>query len=405
MRKTVAVAKMMFRITAMNKAFVIITLIGPFLIGAVAVLPGLLTASGAGMPDQTEVGIVSTMEDFPRQLEAELQGSPVVLREFNSVEEARAAAESRDIAGYLKATAPPHETGSYSYFSRTGTDITSAEALEQALGSLASRARLQEMGVDPAVLSALRNTPDLQMMKIGGSSGSSGYMSVMFTAIGFVMLLYMTVLLYGQMIGRSVVQEKTNKTVEIMLSSVRPAELMYGKIFGIGIAGLLQYAVWFLLAALVLTFLSSLGINTPELISARLFGTLLLYFLPAFLLYAAAFAAMGAASEDEQHLGQLSTPLILFLVLPLVLIGALVMNPGSVIAQILSYFPFTAPIVMFIRVMVETPPFWQQLLSYLIVLITIALTAGFGGKIFRIGILLTGKRPSIGEVLRWMKSA
>jgi ABC-2 type transport system permease protein len=207
------------------------------------------------------------------------------------------------------------------------------------------------------------------------------------------------------MIGRSVVQEKTNKTVEIMLSSVRPAELMYGKIFGIGIAGLLQYAVWFLLAALVLTFLSSLGINTPELISARLFGTLLLYFLPAFLLYAAAFAAMGAASEDEQHLGQLSTPLILFLVLPLVLIGALVMNPGSVIAQILSYFPFTAPIVMFIRVMVETPPFWQQLLSYLIVLITIALTAGFGGKIFRIGILLTGKRPSIGEVLRWMKSA
>jgi ABC-2 type transport system permease protein len=81
------------------------------------------------------------------------------------------------------------------------------------------------------------------------------------------------------------------------------------------------------------------------------------------------------------------------------------MNPGSVIAQILSYFPFTAPIVMFIRVMVETPPFWQQLLSYLIVLITIALTAGFGGKIFRIGILLTGKRPSIGEVLRWMKSA
>jgi ABC-2 type transport system permease protein len=396
---------MMFRITAMNKAFVIITLIGPFLIGAVAVLPGLLTASGAGMPERIEVGLVSSVPELGEELDRELQGSPVVLREFASSEAARSAALEERISGYLLADTPPEEAQQYTYHSRTGTDVTAAEALERALGAVASRVKLRELGVDPAVLQVMKQTPNLAMRKIGDTRGSSGFMAVMFASIGFVMLLYMTVLLYGQMIGRSVVQEKTNKTVEIMLSSIRPWQLMYGKIFGIGIAGLLQYAVWFTLAGGVLTLLGALGIDTPELIAPALFATLLIYFLAAFLLYAAAFAAIGAASEDEQHLGQLSTPFILFLVLPLVLIGALVMNPGSLIATVLSYFPFTAPIVMFIRTMVESPQLWEQLLSYGIVLASIALTAWVGGKVFRVGILLTGKRPSLGEIVSWMRRA
>jgi ABC-2 type transport system permease protein len=398
-----AVAKMMFRITAMNKAFVIITLIGPFLIGGVAVLPGLLTASGAGTPDRIEVGMVSSVPGFSGTLSGELERSPVVIRQYDSRAAADEAVREKEISGYLLASAPPGESESYTYYSRTGTDVTAAEALEQALGTIATREKLEELGVDPAVLEILNDTPQVAMKKLGGEEESTGFMMVMFTSIGFVMLLYMTVLLYGQMIGRSVVQEKTNKTVEIMLSSVRPWQLMYGKIFGIGLAGLLQYAVWFSLAAAVLTVLGSLGVNTPELISSRLFGILLLYFLPAYLLYAASFAAIGAASEDEQHLGQLSTPFIIFLVIPLVLIGTLVMNPGSLISQILSYFPMTAPIVMFIRVLVETPAIWEILLSYVIVLATIVLIAGVGGKIFRIGILLTGKRPSMREVLGWMK--
>ncbi len=405
MRKMYAVAKMMFRITAMNKAFVIITLVGPFLIGAVAVLPGLLTASGAGMPDRIEVGMVSDLPELPEQLSRELENSPVVVQEFDSLQEARTAAEEKKIAGFIEVTTPPKETQRYTYFSRTGTDVTATEALEKALGTLSSRERLKERGVDPEVMSIIDETPELAMQKIGEQENSSGVMTLMFTSIGFVMLLYMTVLLYGQMIGRSVVQEKTNKTVEIMLSSVRPWQLMYGKIAGIGFAGLLQYAVWFLLAGLLLTLLAAFGINTPELIAPRLFATLLIYFIPAFLLYAAAFAAIGAASEDEQHLGQLSGPLILFLIIPLLLLSPIVMNPGSLIAVILSFFPFTAPVVMFIRVMVETPGVLELLLSYMIVLATIGLIAGLGGKVFRIGILLTGKRPSISEVLSWLRRA
>ena len=368
-------------------------------------LPGLLTASGAGMPERIEVGVVSDLPELSGQLSRELENSPVVLREFDSLQSAQAAAEEKKISGYIKVAVPPQEATRYTYFSRTGTDVTAAEALEKALGTLSSRQRLEERGVDPEVMSIMEATPELAMQKIGKRDESSGVMTVMFTSIGFVMLLYMTVLLYGQMIGRSVVQEKTNKTVEIMLSSVRPWQLMYGKIAGIGFAGLLQYAVWFLLAGLLLTLLAAFGINTPELIDPRLFATLLIYFIPAFLLYAAAFAAIGAASEDEQHLGQLSGPLILFLIIPLLLLSPIVMNPGSLIALVLSYFPFTAPVVMFIRVMVETPGIVELFLSYTIVLATIGLVAGLGGKVFRIGILLTGKRPSIGEVLSWLRRA
>jgi len=223
------------------------------------------------------------------------------------------------------------------------------------------------------------------------------------TVLVFVMLIYMTVLLYGQMIGRSVVTEKTSKTVEIMLSSVKSQDLMFGKILGLGLAGLLQYAVWVSMAFLLTRFVGPLlGLSLPAGISTGNLIWLVVFFILAFFLYSSAYAALGAASEDEQHLGQMAWPLIMFLIVPLVMINTLVTTPDSTLVVILSLFPLTSPIVMLARVLVSSPPVWQLVLCVALLVAAVAGTAVLAAKIFRVGILMTGKRPKLKEVLRWV---
>ena len=141
----------------------------------------------------------------------------------------------------------------------------------------------------------------------------------------------------------------------------------------------------------------------PSSFSPSILLLLFLFFLGAFSLYASLYAALGAAAEDEQNLGQLSWPLIIFLVIPMVMISTLVMNPRSFFTLFLSYFPLTSPMVMFIRVMVDMPSIWELLLCFAILLAAIISAVWFSAKIFRVGILLTGKKHSLKEILRWVR--
>ena len=217
------------------------------------------------------------------------------------------------------------------------------------------------------------------------------------------MLLYMTVLLYGQLIGRSVVMEKTSKTVEIMLSSVTARDLMFGKILGLGLAGLLQYGVWVSMAMILTKLVGPLfNLAVPPGLSAGNLFWLVLFFILAFFLYASAYAALGAASEDEHNLGQIAWPLLMFLVIPLVMIGTLVTSPDSSLSVFFSLFPMTSPIVMLVRILVSPPPSWQIILCVALLLVSVAGMALLAAKIFRVGILMTGKRAKLKEILRWI---
>ncbi|MFZ3110174.1 MAG: ABC transporter permease, partial [Rectinemataceae bacterium] len=189
------------------------------------------------------------------------------------------------------------------------------------------------------------------------------------------MMIYMTVLLYGQMIGRSVVTEKTSKTVEIMLSSVTSRDLMFGKILGLGLAGLLQYAIWVAMSLLLTLVVGPVfNMSMPVGLTMENMGWLVLFFVLAFFLYSSAYAAMGAASEDEQHLGQMAWPLLIFLMVPLVMISTLVSDP----------------------------PVWQLVLCLAILSASVVGMAFLAAKIFCVGILMTGKRAALKEVLRWV---
>ncbi len=391
--------------TAANKAFVIITIVGPFLILALAVLPGLFTMNTAIQPG-TVIAVAGADRSFFDQAREAAAKANLILVRTDDLAAARKGVLDGPLSGLLIVPKDYLAAKSLSYFSKTGTDLVVSQTLSGVIGSTIVGERLVRAGIDPAAVKDLSSAPALspEQLKPGGGSASQDFSLIIFTAIGFIMLLYMTVLLYGQMIGRSVVSEKTSKTVEIMLSSVRPTELLFGKILGKGLAGILQYAIWVSVALLLIRVVGpAFHLAIPPGLSAANLLYLVLFFVLAFFLYSSAYAALGAGAEDEQHLGQLAWPLVVFLVLPLVMIAPLVMSPDSPLSLFCSLFPLTSPIVMLIRLLVAPPPAWQLLLCVAILLVSIAATIVLAARIFRAGILMTGKRSRLREILRWAR--
>lgn len=405
MSKLFEVARQEFRFTAANKGFVVITIIGPFLILAIAVLPGLFAATGASDVSDKTVGVHTAEDEVYASLSQAVSERGMDLVRVESDARGKQLVMDGELDGLLLVPSDYLSRSSYQYFSETGTDFGVMQALESTLGQMVVTRRLQDAGLEASRISALTQQPRIEGRKLSeAGEEQQDFFTVMMVALGFVMMLYMTIIFYGQIIGRSVLQEKTSKTVEIMLSSIRPIDMMVGKILGKGAAGLLQYAVWITIAAILVQIVGPrFDLAIPESLNFANMGYLVLFFVLAFFLYATVYAALGAGSEDEQHLNQLAVPMIFFLVLPMVFVSAIVMNPNATFSYVLSYVPFTAPIVMLTRVLIATPPAWEILACIAVMLATIAALAVVGARIFRVGILMTGKRFGIGEIVKWVR--
>ena len=405
MKKTLIIARFNFKNTVESKIFIIMTLIGPLLILALAIIPGLLAQKTMVVREQTPIGLVGFSPELMVKIE-EGSGNVFLFTFFSSEEEARRAVTAEEVNGFIL---EKNGGENFFYVSRTATDIVTYETLKSIINRVIIGGRLESAGMDPAYIKELSRDPGWVQQKISSSGGgeepSGGFTDYLYTVIGFVMLLYMTTLLYGQMIGRSVVMEKTSKTVEVMLSSVRPGELLFGKILGLGLAGLVQYIFWISLSLFFILIIGpAFNLVLPASINPANLGFLFLFFVLAFLFYSSLYAAIGAASEDEQHLGQLSWPIIIFLMIPMLLIASLVSTPGGGLTRFLSFFPMTAPTVMLIRVLVQMPPLWELGLFLLIMTLSILGAVIGSGKIFRMGILLSGKKLSLGEVIKLLRA-
>ncbi|MBN1241264.1 MAG: ABC transporter permease [Spirochaetales bacterium] len=407
MRKLALIVRHEFRMAAANKAFVILTILGPFLILAVTVLPTFVANNPAAMSGGRPVAVSSAVPGAAEALAAAYGGMGVEVSVTDDPQAAKAAVLDGSAAGYVVVEAGWPDSGRALFYSKTGVDATMYASTQAVLAAFARELRIGASGIDPELVRGILADAPFEVLKIGpeGSEESKtqdDFMEALFVSLSFVMVLYMTVLLYGQMIGASVVREKTSKTVEVMLSSVTSRELMFGKILGLGLAGLLQYGVWISVAlALVKLAGPAFDLAVPASISPENLGWLLAFFLLAFFLYSSAYAALGAASEDEHHLGQLAWPLLLFLIVPLVMVSSFIMSPDSGLSTALSIFPMTAPLVMLIRVLVSDPPAWQLAASISLLLASVAGMALLASKIFRTGILMTGKRAKLGEIVRW----
>jgi len=403
MNRTLILAKFHFKATAMTKTFLVVTLIGPLLIIGLAVVPSLLTEKMFTMDSGAVIGLIGGEDSFRDEIIAASSGA-LTLHSYDDETAVRSALDNEDIGGYLHI---PSNDSPYRYYSPSGTDIVAFETIKGIVGQLVVTKRMAAKGWDPVEVNEMTRPPRFEALKMEEDledASEQDFGSLIYTAIGFIMLLYMTVLLYGQMIGRSVVTEKSSKTVELMLSSVKPWELMFGKILGIGLAGIIQYLFWIGVSAiLILVVGPQFELSLPSALNLGNLFYLLLFFILAFFIYASLYAALGAASEDEQNMGQLAWPLLIFLIVPMVMIAALVASPDGALTKGLSLFPLTAPLVMFVRILVKFPPLWELLLSIGLMVLTIIGVIWGGGKIFRFGILMTGKKGSLKDVMSLLR--
>jgi ABC-2 type transport system permease protein len=319
----------------------------------------------------------------------------------------------KELFGYLVAGPDIEAEGNFKLYVKNVGSIQVTENIERALrrAVISLRAENMKLALDPASLKALLapvSMDSFQVMAVGKAKKSNFLVSY-FGTFGFVMILFMSMLLYGIAVMRGILEEKSNRIMEVLLGSLTPNELMTGKILGIALVGLTQLAVYTLTAGALRIFLMTRTVSEDIAGMADIFSMskmvyFVLFFLLGYFMYTGMFAAVGAVCNSEQEAQNLQAPVQYMLMIPMIATFFFVNNPDSKIAVIASLIPVFTPMVMFMRISLLTPPFWQIALSIVLTLITIYFIFRGVAKIFRIGILMYGKRPTIPEILRWARS-
>jgi ABC-2 type transport system permease protein len=410
--KTLVILKHEFKKIAATKTFVVTTILGPFLLAAMMFLPALTSVDSTDRSGEAiNMGMyVSNPDNAYVKANADALQAVFAQMGWNmhvdtNLEPIHQKAMNGDLEGYVSI-----ESDKVSYYSENTGDIYVTSVIENVVSEIQIAQRLTERGLDVQEVKSLMTPYKLPIFKISAESGEAkesdgmtDYLVALLVPMCFAMMIYMSVLLYGQMIGRSVVTEKTSKIVDVLLSSVKPSQLMIGKIFGVGLAGLLQYGIWILFAAVGLQ-IAVIGFDfvIPVQLSIINFVYLGIFFILGYLLFASCYAAMGSASEDEQHMAQLSTPFILFLIAPIILMTGMIQNPNSLMSTVFSLFPLTSPMSMLAIATTGQAPLWKILLSIGLLIAAIILVIHLASKIFKTGILMTGKNFKFKEILRWL---
>jgi ABC-2 type transport system permease protein len=315
---------------------------------------------------------------------------------------------AKKINGYLVLDPEGLENEQTDYYSTTVSDFIAQTQLQSAINRVWMRQKMEARGL-PADLSAdLEKRVELRAFKVTQKGEAEEKGAGILAALVFLILMYSTFFMYGYQVMRGVIEEKSSRIVEIVVASVRPTELMLGKIVGIGLVGLTQYFVWSLVAMnlslpAMAAFISGGGDLGVPRIPLSMLGYFMLFFMLGYFLYASIYTTIAAPFNTDQEAQQLAMiPMMLilggFLVYP-----AVMNNPSGGVALFFSLFPFTASLAMFMRTAVSEPPAWQILLSIVLLLGTTAALTWFAGRVYRVGILMYGKKPTIPEILRWVR--
>ena len=322
------------------------------------------------------------------------------------------------------------------FFSEESPSISVISSLERKLEKKFNELQLLENGLDISVIEGARKDIDISQESFDGKK-SSKIDNIIKLAFGGAAgyLLFMFIIIYGNMIMRSVIEEKTSRIIEVIISSVKPTQLMMGKIIGTSLAGITQFIIWVILGASLMIIVSLIfgidlsSISTPqqEIINtamsngsaqkvaesiftgignlplANLVIAFLFFFVGGYLLYSSLYAAIGAAVDNETDTQQFMLPILMPLILAVYVgIFTVIEDPHGTISTVFSFIPLTSPVVMLMRIPFGVP-IWQQILSLLLLISTFTFTVWLGSKIYRVGILMYGKKPSYKELFKWLK--
>ena len=410
-----------------TKAFWITTLVVPVLIFAFAILPSLLVTSTGGRYTIAVVsanrGLVADIQRLLAARETEDTGLvgkvDVTLRQVEPSPDAaaqRTELKRQVIAKRIHAVVllPPSvtEDGVAEYVSTNVSALRLMSRLERAVGEAVMHQRLENAGFAAGKVDAITRPVDLRAVRIAedlsesqkGATERSFLLSYCLT-----FLLYMTMMFYGYYVMRGVLEEKSSRVVEVIVANIRPTELMFGKIFGIAAVGLTQYAIWVMVLlnlALVGSFFGSAVTEGPAAyVSPTLLIFFVVFFVLGYLLYSAFYAAVGAAFNTDEEAQQMQTVVSLVLGTSFVLMFPVMANPDSPVSVALSLVPVFAPILFFLRMTIQTPPVWQIVLCLALLSGSVLAVARFAAAVYRVGILMYGRKPTFREILQWARTA
>jgi len=416
-----------YRTRVRAKWFIISTLLAPLgvaLLIAVPVIAAILAGDGTegkiALVDRT--GLIAPAVVASDTARFELAGA-------RTEQNLAAAVQDESIQAYVVISDNVLDSGTVTMYSRGGSGIAFSSSIESAIEPVVTRARLAQRGTDTSVIDlvdqgvrviGLKQTDEGVKADASEASAMIGYIS------GFV--IYMLIFLYGSMVMRGVVEEKANRIIEVIASSARPFEIMMGKVVGIGLVGLTQLTAWFVLGSIVtsvagIALSSSLpapdpmnpmmqggglsavlaqeGIALPEIqvVSILMF---IFNFFAGYFLYASLFAAVGSAVDQEADANSLTFPITLPIGITMLFIGNVIAAPNGTLATVLSMIPLFSPILMTVRVAATDVPWWQLLGSMVLSVGGFFGAIWLASRIYRIGILSYGKKPSFKEIARWI---
>jgi ABC-2 type transport system permease protein len=425
------VAKNEFVKRVRSRWFVLTTLLGPLALIAFFAVIGFVSVKAMESGERT-VLVIDGTGVLADSLVARSSADLTFRRASVPADSVRQTVLRGDADGYIDIPASVVDgEGAVTYYSMEGgIGGVFQNRLEWVVERVVADHRLAEQQVSRAVREIFESRTDFRSVKLskeGEEVGDAGAYAV----IGFIMgfLIYIAMLVYGSVVMQGVIEEKLSRVVEIIVSSVRPFQLLLGKVLGIGAMGLVQMITWALLimavtvfsGAIIALFIDPAQLNLPvdasqqELlqavdfqvptIGAEVFVWFVLFFLVGYLLYASLFSAIGSAVEQQQDAQGLMLPVMMPIVLSIIFIQPIIEAPNSPLAVTLSMIPFFSPIPMVVRVAVTDVPFWQPLLSFALMVATFLGSVWVSARIYRIGILMYGKKAKLSDLIRWMRYA
>jgi ABC-2 type transport system permease protein len=450
MTKFLAVVKREYVQRVRTKMFIVATILGPVMIVLFTVVPALIFSIKSG--GATRLAIVDQsgkMYERVRQsllterrseedeeapaantntqqnpLNANVQGqarTPAAKENYaieqvqtggRSLEEIRKELKERvlkgELDGYLVIPPDVLESGKVIYYARNLGDVITRGEIRDRVNRAVRSQRMEENGIQPRVMEQINRPIAFSALPADESSekeDSGGGFYFVFI-IGF--LIYMSLIMYGQTILAAVIEEKETRISELLFSSIRPFTLMLGKLIGVSLVALTQYAIWalafaaFALWGVDMFAARGLNISLPA-IPAIWILYFFLFFLLGYFLYATIYALVGSMVTTTQEGGQVAMPVLFILIMGFYFAFPVIRSPESPLAFWVSMFPFFSPITMLVRITTQTPPFWQIALSLAIGFVTVILLVWLAARIYRIGMLMYGKRATIPEVMRWVR--
>ena len=438
--KTWIVAKREYLTRVRKKSFILVTLLTPLGIALFVLLMGVIMNEGSKTTQRVvikdETGIVQLMSEEEK----------IATYDFSSKDISVLKDEYAQMGYDLLVHIPSERDSAFSqlnvsYYGNEKPSLMLLESIEGFIADKIETYRMRKSNIDQRLLDSFRANVHLENGALdpndpSGSAASGRLNIILGTGLGFFMgfMMYLVIFIYGSMVMRSVMEEKLSRIVEIMISSVKPIQLMMGKLIGVGGVGLTQLAIWAILIPIGLTIAGAffIGSDVPDLSSMQnmtqvneesfeefsapqiidaifnlkwwlILPVFIIFFLGGYFIYSSMFAAMGSAiSEDMGEGQQLMMPIVLIVLIAFYMLFPVITNPNGNLAIFASLFPLFSPIIMPARLAFD-PPWWQIVLSIVLMLLTVWFFIWLTSRIYRVGILMYGKKATIREMIKWLR--